>query len=66
MECMLGAGIGFHTAFFVFGFSRISGVQLPGIAALIPWVLPSLIGIPATTLWIRYYKKRFGELGQNC
>ena len=57
MECMLGAGIAFHTAFFVFGANRLFGISLQGPLAIIPWILPSLIGVPATTIWIRRYKK---------
>jgi hypothetical protein len=64
MECMLGAGIAFHTAFAVFGASRLMGVQLEGGMALVPWVLPSLIGVPAITIWTRHYKRKFGEMSQ--
>lgn len=62
MECMLGAGIAFHTAFFVFGFSRLFNFQLQGPWALLPWLLPAAIGIPATQIWIRHYKNKFGDL----
>ena len=61
MENMIGVGIAFHTAFLVFGANRLIGFQLPGAWALLPWVVPSAIGIPATHLWVRYYKKQFGE-----
>ncbi|MEM6689484.1 MAG: hypothetical protein AAF664_08665 [Planctomycetota bacterium] len=59
MECMLGGGIAFYTAFFVFGFSRLSGVELSGFMQVIPWIIPSAIGIPATHLWIASYRRRF-------
>ena len=62
MECMLGAGIAFHTAFLVFGVNRLFAFRLPGAWALLPWVLPSLVGLPATTLWTRYYRRKFHEL----
>jgi hypothetical protein len=62
MENMLGVGIGFHTAFLVFGASRFLPLQLHGAWQLVPWVLPAAVGIPATHCWIRYYKRKFGEL----
>ena len=62
MENMLGVGIAFHTAFLVFGANRLIGYSLPSAWALLPWAIPSAIGIPATQIWVRYYKRRFGEL----
>lgn len=59
MECMLGAGIAFYTAFFVFGFSRLFDVQLQGVWAIIPWLIPAAIGVPATKIWINVYRQRF-------
>lgn len=61
MECMLGIGVGFYTAFFVFGATRLFEIELLGWKAFIPWVMPALIGGPAITMWVRYYKKKFGE-----
>jgi hypothetical protein len=61
MENMLGVGIGFHTAFLVFGAFRFLPFRLEGGWQLVPWLLPSLIGIPATHWWIHTYKRRFGE-----
>lgn len=63
MGCMLGAGIAFHTAFVVFGARRWLDLQLlGGPLALLPWVLPTAIGVPAISIWIRYYRRRFGDL----
>jgi hypothetical protein len=63
MECMVGCGIGFHTAFFVFGFSRLlPDGTLEGPLRLIPWVLPTAVGLPLLAKWIKYYKLKFGEL----
>lgn len=62
IENMLGVGIAFHTAFLVFGANRLFGAYLPGAWALLPWVLPSAIGIPATALWVRSYRRKFDEL----
>jgi hypothetical protein len=61
MGSMLGGGIAFHTAFLVIGAGRLLGTQLTGITAVIPWVLPSVIGIPATAIWVAYYRRRFKE-----
>jgi hypothetical protein len=59
MGSMLGGGIAFHTAFLVIGAGRSLGAHLTGVAAVIPWVLPSIVGIPATQIWIAYYRRRF-------
>lgn len=59
MGSMLGGGIAFHTGFLVFGFQRLSGIDLQGWWALVPWLLPSLVGIPATEIWVRRYRRRF-------
>jgi hypothetical protein len=61
MGSMLGGGIAFHTAFLVVGAGRLLGVQLTGFAAVIPWIVPSLIGIPATAIWVGYYRRKFRE-----
>lgn len=63
MGAMLGGGIAFHTAFMVLGAGRLLGFQLTGFAAVIPWVVPSIIGIPATAVWVRYYQRKFREVG---
>lgn len=62
MEQMIGCGIAFHTAFFVFGAGRLFNLSLEGPMALLPWVMPAAIGLPAIAIWIRRYKRRFGEL----
>jgi hypothetical protein len=41
---IIGAGIGSHTAFFVFGANRFLAELLTGYAAIIPWVLPGVVG----------------------
>jgi len=58
MENMFGAGIAFHTAFFVFGARRLIG-DLSGPWAIVPWVIPAAIGIPATHYWIAHYRRKF-------
>jgi hypothetical protein len=65
MGSMLGGGIAFHTAFLVLGAGRLSGVQLNGFAAVVPWVLPTLVGIPASAIWTAHYRRKFGEDGRR-
>lgn len=62
LGAMLGAGIAFHTAFAVFGATRLFDIGLTGWVSVIPWILPAAIGIPATVIWTRQYRRRFGEL----
>lgn len=62
LGAMLGAGIAFHTAFAVFGSTRLFDIGLSGWVAVIPWIAPAVIGIPAITLWTRHYRRKFGEL----
>lgn len=58
---ILGAGIAFHTAFLVFGSSRLVPFELPGIWQVVPWILPAAIGIPASRRLEARYRKKFGE-----
>ena len=60
---MIGGGIAFHTAFAVFGANRLFDLNFGGLLGVLPWVLPAAIGLPATQIWIRHYKKKYGELG---
>lgn len=64
MECMLGCGVAFHTAAMVFSFrwlERNTGFELPGAWQLVPWVVPALVGAPATLRWIKSYRIKFGD-----
>ncbi|MBX7106139.1 MAG: hypothetical protein K1X57_18810 [Gemmataceae bacterium] len=61
MEYMLTCGIAFHTAFLVFGMTRIAPDAFTGYWQLVPWFLPTVVGVPATTLWVRYYRRLFRE-----
>lgn len=65
MGSMLGGGIAFHTAFLVLGAGRLFGVNLTGFTAVIPWILPTLIGVPATAIWTRHYRRKFKEARQR-
>lgn len=62
MGNMLGTGIAFHTAFAVFGSQRLFDLGLTGWTAVIPWILPALVGIPAISLWTRHYQRRYRDL----
>lgn len=62
MGALMGTGIAFHTAFAVFGSVQLFNIGLEGFVAVIPWVLPALVGIPAVTIWTRYYQRKFGDL----
>ena len=63
MGAMLGGGIAFHTAFLVLGAGRLFGLRLDGPAAVIPWLLPTMIGVPVSAYWTRYYRRKFKEEG---
>jgi hypothetical protein len=64
MECMLVSGIIFHTALAITVSNRLlqQGL-LSGPAALVPWVLPTVIGVPVTFVWILRHKLKFGSGG---
>lgn len=66
MGAMIGGGIAFHTAFAVFGIQRFVEYSLEGMLGLLPWVLPALIGVPATAIWTGYYRRKFGESGKTA
>ncbi|GAB4191370.1 MAG: hypothetical protein Tsb002_19950 [Wenzhouxiangellaceae bacterium] len=57
LGAMLGCGIAYHTAFFVFGASRLFSEILNGWMVVLPWILPALIGIPAIVWWSRRYRQ---------
>jgi hypothetical protein len=61
MESMLGGGVAFHTAFLVLGAGRMFGIALEGPIAIVPWLLPTIIGVPATSIWVGYYRRKFDE-----
>ena len=56
---MLGGGIAFHTAFVVFGAQRLWAYELAGPLAVVPWILPTVVGIPAIIVWTRHYRRKF-------
>jgi hypothetical protein len=56
LTSLVTAGITLHTAFFVFGTSRTLGWRLTGIASLVPWVVPALVGVPVIA-WLRLRRR---------
>lgn len=66
LAALLGTGIAFHTAFAVFGAGQIFNLNLNGFVQVIPWITPTLIGVPAILIWTRIYKHRFGELDRKA
>jgi hypothetical protein len=59
MNGMLGAVIAAITAFAIFGLRRV--MPLPDEIAFLPWIAPPLLLSPLFALWVRYYRRRFGE-----
>jgi hypothetical protein len=59
MGSMIGGGVAFHTAFLVLGAGRLLGITIEGPAALVPWLLPTIVGVPASAIWVGYYRRRF-------
>ena len=58
---MLGGGIAFHTAFAVFGVQRVIAFELPGPLAVLPWLLPTIVGVPVIIVWSRHYRRKFSR-----
>ena len=59
LASMLGGGIAFHTAFLVFGAQRLWAYEIEGPLAIVPWILPTVVGVPAIVIWTRRYRRRF-------
>ena len=50
----------FHTAFAVFGLQRIWDYSFAGALGVLPWTLPTLVGVPGIVLSTRYYRRKLG------
>ncbi len=60
-SAMIGSGIAAYTAFFAFGGRALFEELLTGHWMMVPWLIPSLIGIPAT-IW---FKRRLSQPQTN-
>jgi uncharacterized membrane protein len=56
---IFGAGIGVYTAFFAFGGSKIFSAFLAGNLQVVPWVVPSIIGLAASAYYSNKYRKQY-------
>lgn len=65
IEAMLGLGIAFYTAFAVFGVRRFLPFELAGLWNLVPWIAPSLIGIPLIWLTVNRWSQKLGISREN-
>jgi hypothetical protein len=61
LGAMLGGGIAFHTAFAVLGLSRFVQYDTKGVMGVLPWIAPTLVGVPATILFERHFRTKFRE-----
>ncbi len=61
LSALIISGIAFHTAFAVFGSVRFINLGLEGMSAIIPWLAPTFIGVPAMIIWERYYRNKFND-----
>ncbi|MBI2381994.1 MAG: hypothetical protein HYV16_14670 [Gammaproteobacteria bacterium] len=60
LSMLITCGIAAHSAFFVFGASRVIGQLFTGSWQLVPWLAPTVIGVPAIILASRHYRRKFG------
>lgn len=56
---IIGAGIASYTAFFAFGGRRFFAEILTGNWQMLPWVLPTIIGLVLTNFFTRKYRQRY-------
>lgn len=59
LSMLFTCGIAAHTAFFVFGGARFVGQIFSGGWMLLPWLLPSVVGVSAILLVSRHYRRKF-------
>ncbi len=53
VEAMIGCGIAYHTALSVTVFSRLAPGIFEGVWVFVPWVLPTMVGVPLSVLVVR-------------
>lgn len=61
MAAMLASCIAATTAFLVVNTPRLG----LGTFSLIPWLVPTIIGVPTIAIWTRYYRKKFAPAARN-
>jgi len=61
MGATIGAGIALHTAFAVFGARRLFALEPNGFWGVLPWFLPAAIGLVASALLERHYRRQFAR-----
>lgn len=59
---MIGGGIAFHTRSSSSAPSASTPTRWRGPLGLVPWVAPTLLGLPAILLWTRYCQRRFAPV----
>lgn len=59
MGNIFGAGIGAYTAFFAFGGRRLFSEIFVGNMQMIPWLLPSVIGVASTIYLNKKYREKY-------
>lgn len=55
---ILGAGIATYTAFFAFGGKQLFAGLLTGELEIVPWILPSIVGVSAITYLTKKYRRQ--------
>ena len=65
LSAIIGAGVGAHTAFFLFGASRLLAGVFTGYFALIPWTLPGIIGTLIVVKQSKKYKPKKKKGARN-
>lgn len=60
---IIGGGIGAYTAFFAFGGRELFGHLLTGNLQVVPWILPSIVGVAFTIRLSRHYRAKFAPRG---
>lgn len=43
------------------GAGRLLGISIDGPWAVLPWLLPTIVGMPAGMIWVRYYRRKSGS-----
>ena len=66
MASMLTGGIAFHTAFAVVGAPRLFDYDTAGALAVVPWLLPTALGVPAIVIWTRHYRRKFDRAARRA